>query len=266
MVIAMMMVAFSTLAWSQENDQEWREFISIGDEHLNRSEYRMAEENFLEAHRLAQKFEPSDPRRAYTAIKIADIYMRDDQRRDKARTLYEKAAKVFTSMEDDGLEHLAYCEKQLGDLDSFEGNPKNAIDRYSRTIRILEVLEHPKDPNLVAALFGIARAERLIGKLPKAEKAFQSLMEKVRSLDEVPINMGEMLAEYANLYWQKGDLVKADALFLEAGRLSIAKRGKVHRELADILVRHSQLLAQMKRNQEAKLLADRSQEIYREAH
>jgi tetratricopeptide (TPR) repeat protein len=266
MVVAWTMISFSMIAWSQENDQEWREFISIGDEHLKRSELRMAEESYLEAHRLAQQFEENDPRRAYTAVKIADTYMRDEDRRAKARTLYEKAAEVFTSMEDDGLEHLAYCEKQLGDLDSFEGQPQKAIERYAKTIRILEVLEQTNDSNLVAALFGIARAERLRGMLPRAEKAFQKLMEKIRTLEEVPTNMGEILAEYANLYWQKGDLVRADALFVEATRRSIAKRGNIHREVADILVRHSQLLAQMKRDQEAKQLADRSQVIYREAH
>lgn len=265
MIIALMMIAFSTLSWSQENDPEWREYVSIGDEHLKRSEFRMAEENFLEAHRLAKQFEPNDPRRAYTAVKIADIYMRDD-RRAKARTLYEKAAEVFTSMEDDGLEHLAYCEKQLGDLDSFEGQPQKAIERYAKTIRILEVLERTKDANLVAALFGIARAERLIGRLPQSEKAFQTLLERIRGLEQPPKNMGEILAEYANLQWQKGDLVKANALFVEATRQSIAKRGEIHREVADIMVRHSQLLAQLKRDQEAKQLADRSQEIYREAH
>ncbi len=185
MIIALMMIAFSTLSWSQENDPEWREYVSIGDEHLKRSEFRMAEENFLEAHRLAKQFEPNDPRRAYTAVKIADIYMRDD-RRAKARTLYEKAAEVFTSMEDDGLEHLAYCEKQLGDLDSFEGQPQKAIERYAKTIRILEVLERTKDANLVAALFGIARAERLIGRLPQSEKAFQTLLERIRGLEQTP--------------------------------------------------------------------------------
>ncbi len=50
--------------------------------------------------------------------------------------------------------------------------------------------------------------------------------------------------------------MKANALFVEATRQSIAKRGEIHREVADIMVRHSQLLAQLKRDQEAKQLAD----------
>ncbi|MBY0589300.1 tetratricopeptide repeat protein [bacterium] len=256
-------VASSVLA--EENDPEWREFMALGDQSFSHSQYKMAEENFLEAHRLAKDFPERDLRRAYTAVRIADVYARDD-RRAKARDLYEKAIDVFTEAQDDGLEHLAYTLKQLADLDSFEGKLSTAIDRYRRSKRILTVLEQHESDNFTACQFGIARAERLAGQLTEAEKDFHDILARLKDSQKSPVNTGEILAEYANIPWQKGDLPKTDQLLQEAYRQACAKRGEMHREVADILVRRSQLLAQMHRFDESKKLAERSQFIYRETH
>jgi tetratricopeptide (TPR) repeat protein len=249
----------------QENDQEWREFIAMGSESFNQSQYKMAEEHFLEAHRLAQEFDEKDLRRAYTAVRIADVYARDE-RRSKARTLYNKSIEVFTEAQDDGLEHLAYCQKQLADLDSFEGKLNDAIDRYRRAIKIWAVLDQEKSDNVTACHFGIARAERLAGKLVDADRDFEHLFQRIKDADRPPKNIGEILAEFASLRWQKGNLQNADQLLREAYLQATAVRGEMHREVADILVRHSLLLAQMNRTEESKQLADRSNVIYREAH
>jgi tetratricopeptide (TPR) repeat protein len=255
----------ASTAIGQENDQEWREYIAMGDEHFAKSEFEMAEEDYHEAHRLAQQFDERDPRRAYTAVKVADLYARDD-RRPKARLLYQQAAERFTEQQDDGLEQLAYCEKALADLDTAEGKSSEALEHYVKTLRILEVLEQLDNPNAIASQFGIARAQRLLGKLPDSEKTFQILLKKVQQGTTRPTNLGEILAEYANLQWQKGDLARADLLFQEATKHAIDLRGELHREVADILVRRSILLAELQRSEESKQLLARSQEIYRDAH
>jgi tetratricopeptide (TPR) repeat protein len=264
-IITLILSATWCAAQQAPNDPEWRGCITDAESRIQRSEYRSAESLLLQAHRLAKAFEVNDPRRAYTVMRMADLYARD-KRRDKARSLYEKAAAVFESHERDSVEQYAYCIAQLADLDCREGHHAAALAGFQKSTQILQDADRADHSQMTQSLFGMARCYRLMEKHDLSEACFQRCLGLIKVQGDSPDNMGHILAEYARLHWAKGNLPKADQLFTQAHQHAVAKRGPAHREVADILQSHANLAKLRKRPDVAKQMISKAQQIYQNVH
>jgi tetratricopeptide (TPR) repeat protein len=141
-----------------------------------------------------------------------------------------------------------------------------SIKGYQKSIEIPNDAGRGDRDQTIMSQFGIARAARLIGKDDQAEFLFQQVLTACQSSSEPPENVGHILSEYARLQWAKGNYPKADQFFTQAYQWTVAKRGEMHRDVADILASHSLLLQQRQKKDLAKQMDSRAKKIYQMVH
>lgn len=240
---------------------EWNRLVKAAVQSQKKGDNKAAERSLLKALLVADGFEASDPRSAYTLDYLGTLYQ---QRGDSSEALavFERARQGFVKALGADSAEAVDSGQRLGDAYAGAGLWAKAEPLYRERLD-RERARTPQDPLALASAatdlgLSLDSQEQWDAAL-KLYKEAEDLRRK--ALGEESSELAESLNNQGRLHLMRGDLKKAEKLIRQALAIDEKALGESHPAVADDLRRLAAVLFKAGKKEESAQLGARAEQL-----
>jgi len=238
--------------------------IGEGESLYKAGQYPEAERKFKAALLEAEKFSPTDLRKAKVMNNLAELY-RQEARYPEGLHMYEGSLEIARKLPKTRPE-LALSLHNLATLYRDMGRYADAEKTYAEALSVWDREIKKDDLNRAALLNGIGKLKRDEGRYPEAEKYYkQALAIKQKLLGGSDVELAAVLDNLGGVYRDEGRFKESEAMYNKALLIDRTVLGKDHPYVGTDLNNLAGLYRDEKRYKEARPLYEQGLAIRKQA-